>query len=127
MLVRRGLGYRAVNKNEMDLTRLKELLLFCVFPYIDVNKNINYYMSLVHQLLRDMGVDEGDSFTVALGRGVYFQGVKRLIECSGDKFVLEVGKNTISVSGENLRVQKYFQRDLFLSGCVSGVEIVQKS
>lgn len=84
-------------------------------------------MSLLYELFRDMGLGEGDSFTVVLGHGVYFQGVKRLIACSGEKFVLEVGKNTVSVIGESLRVEKYFQNDLFLSGCVSGVEVVKKS
>ena len=80
-------------------------------------------MNLLHQLLCDLGVGEENNFSVILGYGVYFQGVKKVLSCQEGEFCLLIGKNTVKISGENLRIEKFFQSDLLIAGTVSGVQI----
>jgi len=80
-------------------------------------------MNLLGQLLQDLGVGENKSFTVILNYGVYFQGVKKIISCSEEEFVLSVGKEVVRVFGTGLEVGKFFQSDLLLLGDVKGVSV----
>ncbi len=78
-------------------------------------------MKLLHQILSEAGADLDYSFTVAPSFGGYFKGVKRVLEYSPDKVVLEINKKKIIVTGVNLVIEKYFQQDLMIRGDIGGV------
>lgn len=78
-------------------------------------------MKLFKQLLIESGANLDLSFTVVPGFGGYFKGVKRVIDFSAERVVLSVAKKQLTVTGENLSVDKFFQQDLFLRGDVRGI------
>ncbi len=78
-------------------------------------------MKLLQEILREAGFDAGLSFTVAPKQGGYFKAVKRVEEYTPEKIVLAVAGGKLTVSGEKLSVDKYFQQDLLLRGNITGV------
>lgn len=78
-------------------------------------------MKLLQQILREAGADLDKSFTVVPAFGGYFKSVKRVENYSPERIVLSVNKRRLTVSGEKLIIDKYFQQDLLIRGDISGV------
>ena len=78
-------------------------------------------MKLLQQILREAGADLDKSFTVVPAFGGYFKSVKRVEDYSPERIVLSVNKRRLTVSGEKLLIDKYFQQDLLIRGDISGV------
>ena len=78
-------------------------------------------MELLQQILREAGCDIDRAFTVLPDFGGYFKSVKQVVDFSAEKITLTVGKRRLTVTGENLTVDKYFQQDLFIKGKITGV------
>lgn len=80
-------------------------------------------MKLLQQILREAGADLDRAFTVVPSFGGYFKSVKRVEEYTPEKIVLSVAKKRLTVRGEKLLIDKYFQQDLLIRGEISGVEL----
>lgn len=80
-------------------------------------------MKLLQQILREAGADLDRAFTVVPAFGGYFKSVKRVDEYTPEKIVLTVAKKRLTVRGEKLLIDKYFQQDLLIRGEISGVEL----
>lgn len=80
-------------------------------------------MKLLQQILREAGADLDRAFTVVPSFGGYFKSVKRVDEYSPEKVVLSVAKRKLTVTGQSLVIDKYFQQDLLIRGEISGVEL----
>lgn len=80
-------------------------------------------MKLLQQILREAGADLDRAFTVVPSFGGYFKSVKRVEEYTPEKIVLSVAKKRLTVKGEKLLIDKYFQQDLLIRGEISGVEL----
>ena len=61
------------------------------------------------------------AFTVVPEFGGYFKSVKRVEDYAPSKIVLLIGKARLTVTGENLVIDKFFQQDLIIRGAVRGV------
>lgn len=80
-------------------------------------------MKLLQQILREAGADLDRAFTVVPEFGGYFKSVKRVDEYSPEKIVLTVAKKRLTITGEKLAIDKYFQQDLLVRGEISGVNL----
>ncbi len=80
-------------------------------------------MKLIQQILAERGGDIDRSFTIILGFGGYFKGVKRVEEFSEQSIVLTAYGKKLSVRGEKLSIGEYFQGDIFISGEIKVVEV----
>ena len=85
-------------------------------------------MRLYEEILRRMDGGEAGAasarYTVLVGRGGYFQGVKSVNEYADTKVVLFVKSAVLEIEGEHLKVEKYLDGDLELSGNIRGVRTV---
>jgi len=64
-------------------------------------------------------------YTVADGRGGYFQNVKRVLEFTPERIVLQGKRGAVRIEGKSLSLGKYFGGDATVLGeisCVSRVE-----
>lgn len=80
-------------------------------------------MKLIEQLITEAGGDTAKAFYVVPDFGGYFSGVKQVAEYTKDKIVLAQRKRTLTVSGENLEIGRYFEQDVFIKGVILHVEI----
>lgn len=80
-------------------------------------------MKLLQQILLDAGADTNRAFTVVPQFGGYFKSVKRVDEYTPEKIVLTVAKRKLTVKGDKLVIDKYYQQDLLIRGEISGVEL----
>lgn len=80
-------------------------------------------MKLLEQILSELGADTLKSFSVIPSFGGYFRSVKGVAEYTPEKVVLALKKNTITVSGANLTLAKYFEEDLLIKGDILEVKI----
>lgn len=80
-------------------------------------------MKLLQQILTEAGANDARAFTIVPDFGGYFKCVKAICEYSPEKLILQVGKSCLHIDGKGLAVGKYFQGDLFVSGCIEGVRI----
>ena len=80
-------------------------------------------MILLPQPLREAGADLDRAFTVVPAFGGYFKSVKRVDEYTPEKIILTVAKKKLTVTGEKLVIDKYYQQDLLIRGEISGVEL----
>lgn len=80
-------------------------------------------MKLLQQILKEAGADLDKSFTVVPSFGGYFKSVKRIVDYTPQKIVLSVARFHITVVGDNLLIDKFFQQDLFIRGNVTGVSV----
>ncbi|MDE6557704.1 MAG: YabP/YqfC family sporulation protein [Clostridia bacterium] len=78
-------------------------------------------MKLLQQILMEAGADLDRAFTVVPEFGGYFKSVKRVEDFSPEKIVLLIAKRRLTVTGEKLVIDKYFQQDLLVRGNISGV------
>lgn len=86
-------------------------------------KSINYLMKLLQQILMDAGAETDSAFTVVPAFGGYFKSVKRVDEYTPEKIILFAAKKRLTVVGEKLAIDKYFQQDLLIRGDITGVSI----
>lgn len=80
-------------------------------------------MKLLQQILTEAGASLDKAFTIVPAFGGYFKSVKRVDEYSPEKIVLTVAKRKLTVTGEKLVIDKYFQQDLLIRGEISGVDL----
>lgn len=80
-------------------------------------------MKLLQQILKELGGDDGRAFTVIPYFGAYFKGVREVAEYSPQKITLLARKTTVTIEGENLVIDRYFEDDLFIKGRVEAVRI----
>lgn len=64
-------------------------------------------------------------YTVAIGGGGYFEGVKSVGDFSPECVVLYFPRHSVAVEGENLHIKKYCDGDLELSGKIASVRLLQ--
>ncbi len=70
-------------------------------------------MRLYEEILKGAG---GARYTVLVGGGGYFEGVKRVGDFSPQKVVLYFSRYCVEVEGDGLYIKKYCDGDLELSG-----------
>ena len=80
-------------------------------------------MKLLQQILREAGADLDKAVTIVPAFGGYFKSVKRVDEYTPEKIVLTVAKKKLTVTGEKLVIDKYYQQDLLIRGEISGVNL----
>lgn len=83
-------------------------------------------MRLKNELLAALGAEAGTGlrYTVAFGRGAYFENVRRIEELGDSLVVLRGKKDFVRVEGANLSLDKYFEGDVALGGEVRSVTLV---
>lgn len=81
-------------------------------------------MRLIEEILRSIGAEAGmrPFYTVSDGLGGYFQGVKRILEFSEERAVLQCGGRSLRVEGKGLFLGKYGGGDVVLRGEIVRVE-----
>ncbi|MBQ8685823.1 MAG: YabP/YqfC family sporulation protein [Clostridia bacterium] len=62
-------------------------------------------------------------YTVAVGGGGYFEGVKAVGDFSSERIVLFFPRASVEVEGVDLSIAKYCDGDLRLSGKIVGVRL----
>ncbi len=84
-------------------------------------------MNLIDEMLKSIGGEDlvatGLSFYVQNGVGGYFQGVEKILDISKEKVILKIKKGEVLILGSNLKLSRYFDKDLVLSGKIYLVEI----
>ncbi|MBQ8322949.1 MAG: YabP/YqfC family sporulation protein [Clostridia bacterium] len=66
-------------------------------------------------------------FTVAVGGGGYFEGVKAVGDFSPQKIVLYFPRGSVDIEGADLFIRKYCDGDLELAGRICSVKIGQET
>jgi hypothetical protein len=89
-------------------------------------------MRLNNEILKKWNAREGELFasvryTVVLGHGGYFQGVKTVSEFSPERIVLCFRRAEIEIEGKNFVIEKYSDGDLELSGEILSVKNADKN
>ena len=82
-------------------------------------------MRLYDEIFKNTEGIGGARFTVAIGGGGYFEGVKTVGEFSPEQVVLYYPKESVEIQGSNLYIKKYCEGDLQLSGKIHAVRIVE--
>jgi len=80
-------------------------------------------MKLLEQIIAEAGGETLKSFTVVPSFGGYFRNVKSIAEYAAEKIKLLLPHAVITLTGENLEVDKYFQEDIFIKGNIRTIEI----
>ena len=63
-------------------------------------------------------------YTVVIGGGGYFEGVKSVGDFSPEQVVLFFSKNSLQIDGKRLSIKKYVDGDLELSGMIHTVTLL---
>jgi hypothetical protein len=82
-------------------------------------------MQMWKEIYEQMSDEEpicGFFYTVWAGRGGYFTEVKNILSFRSDEIELVVGKERIKITGKDLGVKKYCERDILLGGDIFAVE-----
>ena len=74
-------------------------------------------MKLISKIISELGGDEAHAITLCPKELAY------VCELTEEKIVLMCGKNCITVEGENLSADEYFQGDFIVRGVVSRVSV----
>lgn len=81
-------------------------------------------MKLFGEIFRDVDGVSTARYTVVVGGGGYFEGVKAVGDFSTEKVVLIYPKTGVEISGTALCIKKYCDGDLELSGRIAGVRLL---
>jgi hypothetical protein len=81
-------------------------------------------MRLYEEILRGVFGDSAAKYTVCVGGGGYFQGVKSVGDFSPTLLMLHYPRAQLRVQGEKLCIRKYCEGDLEISGNIYAVELV---
>ncbi len=63
-------------------------------------------------------------YTVVIGGGGYFEGVKSVGDFSSEQVVLFFSKSSLQIDGKNLSIKKYCDGDLELAGTIHTVTLL---
>ena len=80
-------------------------------------------MKLIEQILSEMGADALKSITLVPNVCCYMKSVKSVIGFSSQMIVLAVGKQRVTLEGENMQVGEYFEDDILIKGNVRSLKI----
>ena len=80
-------------------------------------------MKLLDELLKELGGDTMRAITVIPNFCAYLKSIKSVAELTPTKIVLLQKKTVISVEGEDLKLDGYFEEDALVTGKVKKVEI----
>ncbi len=79
-------------------------------------------MRLYEEIFKN--TDAVAKFSIVVGGGGYFEGVKTVGDFSPQKIVIHFPRYGVEVEGENLSIRKYCEGDLELSGKIHGVKLL---
>lgn len=79
-------------------------------------------MRLIEEIFKSADGEFPARYTVVVGGGGYFEGVKAVGDFFPNKIVLYYPHETVEVEGENLSIQKYLDNDLQIGGKISSVK-----
>ena len=65
--------------------------------------------------------------TIVPRGGGYFEGVKSVGDFSDERIVLYFPRESVEILGENLSIGKYYEGDLYLSGRIFSVGVLDKT
>ena len=77
----------------------------------------------IEKLLQKTGAVDalGVQYTVIDGKGGYFQNIRRILEFSPTRIVLQGKKGSVAVEGNDLSLGKYFGGDAMVIGDIARV------
>ncbi len=73
--------------------------------------------------MSELGADGLKTFYIQPGFGGYFRSVKSIREYSPERVVLCLKGGAITLEGERLQIDKYFEEDVMIRGAIKGVQI----
>ena len=73
--------------------------------------------------MKELGADTMKSITLIPGSCCYLKSVKSVLEFSAEKIELKVGKQCVTIEGEEMQIGEYFEGDVLIKGKVRGVKI----
>ena len=79
-------------------------------------------MRLYEEIFKN--TDAAARYSIIVGGGGYFEGVKTVGDFSSQKIVLFFPRNSVKIEGENLTIRKYCEGDLELSGKIHSVTVL---
>lgn len=80
-------------------------------------------MKLLKQILDELGADDYKAFTIIPDFGGYFKCVRSINEYTPEKIVLVLKKTALTLEGEHLSIDKYFEQDIFIKGDIKVIKI----
>jgi hypothetical protein len=84
-------------------------------------------MQLYDELFKSVdGVAAARCNIVPRGCG-YFEGVKAVGDFSNERIVLYFPRESVEIVGENLAIGKYYEGDLYLTGRIFSVAVLDKA
>lgn len=81
-------------------------------------------MRLYNEILKD--VDATSRYTVVVGGGGYFEGVKTVGDFSPNKIVLHFPRYGVEIEGETLSIKKYCDGDLEIAGKIYSAKLLDE-
>ena len=78
-------------------------------------------MRLIEEIFKSADGECPARYTVVVGGGGYFEGVKAVGDFFPNKIVLYYSRETVEIDGENLSIEKYLDGDLQIGGKIVGV------
>ncbi len=66
-----------------------------------------------------------DSYRVTIvgERGVYIEGILKIIDVKDDRIILSVKKGKLNVFGSSLKLKSYYEKDIAIIGKVIKIEL----
>lgn len=83
-------------------------------------------MRLYDEIFKDTDGLPTSRYTVVVGGGGYFEGVKAVGDFTPERIELFYGAGVVEVTGKNLTIKKYCDGDLQLCGCILAVSFLSK-
>ena len=84
-------------------------------------------MRIYEQLFKGVdGVATARCTLVPCGDG-YFEGVKSVGDFSTERIVLYFARESVEIVGENLSIGKYYEEDLYLTGRILSVTVLESA
>ena len=84
-------------------------------------------MRLYDELFKNVDGFSTSRYTVIIGGGGYFEGVKAVGDFSPSAVTLYFPKRSILVEGERLAIKKYCDGDLEIAGSISAVKTLDEN
>lgn len=89
---------------------------------IHASESIKINMSFLQDLETNDNVDVGYRYVVNGETGGYFECITDIVSFSPEKIVLLTKRKKLILSGEKLRIQKYYGKDVCVKGKIDKVE-----
>ena len=81
-------------------------------------------MRLYDEIFKSVDGLACQKYTVVIGGGGYFEGVKSVGDFSSEKIVIYFHRQVVEIYGIDLAIKKYYDGDLHVGGRVSAVRVV---